>query len=95
MGFHLVVVDNYSRGLGSSVLRAVTRGGMCSGIRRLRKLAGHQWGAGAHAWGCTDCVQEGAGPEEVLQHVDDRVADRVEHLDGQVSPHGARSGACT
>ena len=46
-------------------------------------------------WGRTDCVQEGAGPEEVLQHVDDGVADGVEHLDGQVSPHGAQRGTRT
>ena len=66
---------------------------MCSGVRQLRILAGHQQGAGARVQGRTDCVQEGAGPEEVLRHVDDRVADRVEHLDGRVSPHGAWRGA--
>ena len=62
-------------------------------MRRLHILAGHQWGAGVHMRGHTDCVQEGAGPEEVLRRVDDRVADRVEHLDGQVSLHRARRGA--
>ena len=54
---------------------------MCSGVRRLRILAGHQQGAGAHVGGHTDCVQEGAGPEEVLRHVDDGVGDGVEHLE--------------
>ena len=70
------------------------RGGGCSGVRRLCILAGHQQGAGACTRGHTDCVQEGAGPEEVLWRVDDGVADGVEHLDGWVSPHGARRGAC-
>ena len=37
----------------------------------------------------------GARAEEGLQHVDDGVADRVEHLDGQVSSHRARRGART
>ena len=64
-------------------------------MRRLRILAGHQWGVGARVQGRTDCVQEGAGPEEVLRRVDDGVADGVEHLDGWVSPHGTRRGACT
>ena len=68
---------------------------MCSGVRQPHTLAGHKQGAGAHARGRTDCVQEGAGPEEVLQHVDDGVTDRVEHLDGQVSPHRAQRGTRT
>ena len=64
-------------------------------MRQPRILAGDQWGAGACVRGRTDCVQEGAGPEEVLQRVDDGVADRVEHLDGKVSPHGAQRGTRT
>ena len=72
----------------------VELGAVRSGARRLRILAGHQRGVGAGTWGHTDCVQEGAGPEEVLQHVDDGVADGVEHLDGQVIPHRAWRGAC-
>ena len=70
-------------------------GGTYSGVRRLRILAGHQRGVGVHMQGCTYCVQEGAGPEEVLLHVDDGVADSVEHLDGRVSPHRAWRGART
>ena len=68
---------------------------MCSGVRQPCILAGHQRGVGACVWGCTDCVQEGAGSGEVLWRVDDGVADGVEHLDGWVSPHGTRRGALT
>ena len=64
--------------------RVVVRGdhGYWQGIR----------GERGHMQGHTDCVQEGAGPEEVLWRVDDGVTDRVEHLDGRVSPHGAWRG---
>ena len=68
---------------------------MCSGMRQLCILAGHQQGVGMCVQGHTDCVQDGAGPEKVLPHVDDGVADGVEHLDGQVSLHGAWRGART
>ena len=107
MGFHLIVVNDYSRGLGSGTLCAVkellvelaTWGGvcttLCSGARRPHILAGHQWGVGVHARGHTDCVQEGASPEEVLWRVDDGVTNGVEHLDGWVSLHRAWRGACT
>ena len=101
MGFHLVIVDNYSRGLGSSALHPVEELLVELGAARVvargnrtywQGISG-EWGARVR--GCTDCVQEGAGPEEVLRHVDDGVADGVEHLDGHVSPHGVQRGACT
>ena len=100
MGFRLVVVDDYSRGLGSGALRAVEEllvelGVACVVAQGDRTYWQGISGAGACVRGHTDCVQEGAGPEEVLRRVDDRVADRVEHLDGRVSPHGAQRGACT